>query len=165
MPTAPPGKVAGEGASARPPASGDAARGVKANVGSGVDEDEGVPVALDDAVPVALDDGVPVWLPVPVALLEPVPVPLADPVPDLLGMTLGVPLPDALPDGLRRLATLRPRYVRRASTASVGVSPVPPVLPPPLPPPPLAASHSSTDSRSPLAYPLLGTSWLTLTYR
>jgi hypothetical protein len=36
MPTAPPGKDADVGASEGPPNSGDAARGVKANVGSGV---------------------------------------------------------------------------------------------------------------------------------
>jgi hypothetical protein len=50
MPIAPPGKVADEGTSAVPPASGVAARGVKANVGSGVR------VALGEPVPVALDD-------------------------------------------------------------------------------------------------------------
>ena len=67
---------------------------------------------------------------------------------------------DALPEPLRRLATLSPRYVSRATTAS-GVSPPPP----PLPPPPPAASHSSADSRMPLAMMLTGTSWLMLAYR
>jgi hypothetical protein len=77
MPTAPPGKVADEGASAGPPASGDAVRGVKANVGSGVAVEPGreVPVALrvtlpalavKDELPVALAEGLP--LPVLVTL-------------------------------------------------------------------------------------------------
>ena len=64
---------------------------------------------------------------------------------------------DALPEPLRRLATLSPRYVSRATTAS-GVSPPPP-------PPPPAASHSSAASRMPLAMMLTGTSWLMLAYR
>jgi hypothetical protein len=53
------------------------------------------------------------------------------------GVMVGVPLPDALLDGLRRLARLRPRNVSRSTTAP-GDSP------------PLAASHSSADSRTPL---------------
>ena len=74
------------------------------------------------------------------ALDEPVPV-------QLEAVALGVALPVrppvtvALPKPLRRLATLRPRYVSRATTASGDSSPAPTA--------PAAASHSSTDSRSP----------------
>ena len=75
-----------------------------------------------------------------------------------LGMRVRVPLPDGLLDGLRRLATLIPRYVRRVNR-SAGDSLLPPL------PPPAAASHSSTDSRSPLTMRLLGTSCVTLTNR
>jgi hypothetical protein len=108
-----------------------------------------VPVTLDEPVPVMLDDGVPVWLPVT--------VPLHDPVPDSLGVTLGVPLHVALCDALRRLATLRPRYVSRRTTSAVASL----VPSPPAP----AASHSRTDSRRPLAMVLDGTSCVTLTSR
>jgi hypothetical protein len=117
-----------------------------------VELDEPVPVELDEPVPVELSDGVPVWLPVPVALLEL--VPLTDPAPDSLGETLGVPLPDTL----RRLATLRPRYVSRRTAASTGASLAPS-------PPAPAASHSRTDSRRPLAMVFVGTSCVTLTSR
>ena len=141
---------------------------------------DGVAVRLAVGAPLRVWLGVPVG--VPVAPLEPeaVPEPLGVPV----GLTVSVPVtvpmallePEAarvpvaepLADALRRLATLTPRYVSRASTASVGASPLPPPPPPPappLPPPPPAASHSSTDSRSPLAMVLDGTSWLTLTSR
>ena len=113
-----------------------------------------VAVPLGEDVP--LDEFVPVPLDVPVPLLEPDPVPLpvtlAGGVTLPLGVALAVALPVALPDGLRRLATLRPRYVSRATT-SAGDSTPP------------AASHSSTDSRTPLAMMLLGTSWLTLANR
>jgi hypothetical protein len=109
------------------------------------DEREGVRAPVADSVAKALG--------------EPVPVPLGDAVLVRLGVLLGVPLPDALADGLRRLATLTPRYVSRATTSS-GDSPPP--APPPLPP---AASHSSADSRMPLAMVLDGTSSVTLAYR
>ena len=72
-------------------------------------------------MPVALDELGPVWLLVRVALLEPVPVALDEPVPVPLGVVLPDALPVVLPDGLRSDAMLRPRYDRRATTAS-GVS-------------------------------------------
>ena len=122
---------------------------------------ERVPVALTDTelvtlrVAGALGDGVPVRLPVGDALLEPVADALTEPLPvglpvELL-VTLTLPVADTLgvPDGLRSDAMARPRYVSRVTASS----------------PPPAASHSSTDSRSPLAMMLAGTSWLTLAYR
>ena len=74
------------------------------------------------------------------ALDEPVPVQLEAVA---LGVALPVPLPVAvaLPEPLRRLATMRPRYVSRATTASGDSLPAPTA--------PAAAGHSSTDSRSP----------------
>ena len=109
------------------------------------------PVALDEPVPVPVEllDGVSEALAALVALLLSDLVTVAVPLAAKLGVPLAVPLRVALPEPLRRLATLSPRYVSRATTAS-GVLP-PPVPPPPPPPPPPAASHSSTDSRSPLA--------------
>ena len=108
--------------------------------------DEPVPVALDEPVPVALEELVPVAMDVPVCVTldDTVPIWLAEPVPVEPLEPVLVMLGDGAPNGLRRLATLRPRYVSR-STTLVGVSPTG------LPPPPPAASHSSADSRSPLA--------------
>ena len=122
-----------------------------------------VPVELDEPVPVALDDAVPVWLPVPVELGEPVPVELLEPEPvellepELVELLEPVPvvLLEPLPvahgvpdrctamlgvgplDGLRSDATLRPRYVIRATT-SAGASLRP-------------AASQSADSYIPLA--------------
>ena len=130
-----------------------------------------------DGVPVTLD--VPLRLAValgnagPQGLLEPAGVGGREHV--ALGAAVGVAVGVAVnvaawvalgellpPDGLRRLATSRPRSVSRATTSS-GVSPLtPPLPPPPLPPPllpplpppllptPPAASHSSANSRMPL---------------
>jgi hypothetical protein len=108
----------------------------------------GVSVALPRPDPVALLGMPPLVAPplgVPPLVAPPLGVPPLG-VPTLVALPLGVAPrdADATADGLRRLATLTPRYVRRASTLA-GVSP-----PPPLPAPPPAASHSSTDSRSPL---------------
>ena len=85
----------------------------------------------------------------------PEPVVLGVAVSDALRLAVAVAEP--LLDALRRLATLSPRYVSRAMTAP-GASLAPP-------PPPPAASHSSADSRSPLAMALEGTSCVTLTSR
>jgi hypothetical protein len=120
---------------------------------------------VGDGVAVRLAVGAPVRVPLGVRVGVPVGVRVGVPVALLEPVTVREPVAEPLADALRRLATLTPRYVRRASTASAGVPPVPPlpppvpppvppVLPPPLPPlpppPPPAASHSSTDSRSPL---------------
>jgi len=130
-------------------------------VGAGVSETLLVPVAdrvatgLVDgaALPLglrgAVRDGEVLWRALMLGLTVAAAVPLRD----------GVLLGEALPAGLRSDATLSPRYVSRARTAS-GVSP--PLPPPPAPP---AASHSSTDSRTPLAMVLDGTSCVTFTYR
>ena len=111
---------------------------------------DGVPVRLP--VPVRLRELVPVWLPVPETLDEAVIV--AVPVGGLVAEAVDEPVPAALgvalPDGLRSDARLRPRYVSRATTASL--------LPP-------AASHSSADSSTPLAMLLAGTSCEMFTYR
>ena len=151
---------------------------LRVNVAEGVDVEEGVIEAVPDRLPVRVcvpvaaplagrdELGVPdavaalVTLGVDVAegavevlLVAPteralVTTALDEPVPvQLEAVALGVALPvllpvaDALPEPLRRLATLRPRYVSRATMASGDSSPAPTA--------PAAASHSSTDSRSP----------------
>ena len=95
----------------------------------------------DCCIAVAAPDGL--LVPEPVALDVRVLVEVA------VVLTDEVPLPDCegvrLADGLRRLSRLRPRYVNRVMTSAV-------VSPPP------AASHSSTDSRMPLAMILEGSS-------
>ena len=124
-----------------------------------------VPDALAAALCVQLGDREPVELLVTDAeldaLLELVPVPLhvPDALPDALPETVRVAEAVLLPKPRRRLATLSPRYVSRASVASTDS----PLVPPPAAPP--AASHSSADSYTPDDMPLAGTSCVTLTYR
>ena len=123
----------------------------------------GVPVALRlrvalgvlPLVPVVVGVAAPVWLLVLVGVDMREPVPLGVPLTVLVWVALCV----MLPDRLRRLARLRPRYVSRVMTSS-GVSSMPPPGPPLL-----ADSHRSTDSRTPLAIMLTGTNWVMLTYR
>ena len=69
-----------------------------------------------------------------------------------LGVPLNVPVALGDADALRRLLTLSPRNVRLARMAASA------------PPPAPAASHSSADSRRPLAMVLDGTSCVTLAY-
>ena len=136
---------------------------------------EGVPVELPVCVPVGLWvlDALAAALCVQLGDREPVELLVTDTEPDALLELVPVPLrvPDALPDSVpvrvtvavllpeprRRLATRSPRYVNRASVASIDTAPPPPPAPPP------AASHSSADSYTPEAMPLAGTSCVTLT--
>ena len=145
----------GNGATRRQPSTygaeeeGDAVGG--AVLGGGVRD-----AVVADAVEGVGDCCITVAAPDELLVPEPVVLDVRVLVEVAVALTHVVPLPNGkgmrLADGLRRLSRLRPRYVNRAMTSPV-------VSAPP------AASHSSTDSRTPLAMKFMGTSCVILVSR